>query len=1025
MRSRLQPSSSTSSAELDSKRIKRDLREFIEQSRKGHRSTKELVSREIMNIREQISSLSSETNEGIGRVQTHLATLVLNPEIKVSQEKRKHLLDSLKYPGFNERRNQVSDAYENTGRWIFAGDGEGDVQDDATSDSEDMVPEAKESSQKSQINQDSRSEFEWDSFSNWLRSTDTFYWISGKPGSGKSTLVKFVMDHKATKKFLEVWNPTTLIVSHFFWRPGNALQQNIKGLLCSLLHQLLHNNPAALEFAVSFVPDSNMKDAETEWSTAELTDLYLRVSSGYDRPLCIFLDGLDEVDPRDGVLSLLNLIDKISQGNRVKMCLSSRPEPLLQRHLTSCPRLRLQYLNRGDLLQYARNHVKFPADYIAEHSGDPIRSLVDTSEGVFLWLVLATKSINKGVEYGDNAEMFEERIDQLPGDLSSLYKDMWKRTSGDDPEEYRQTAALYFSLLLTHREYGSLFRQYFDSFGLLPFKLASTSTADYILQAGDQAPKRISNDVMLRRCSEAERKVDDYCFGLVEIGPASFPVHRPQMAGMYGGYYDDLIPFADSSRILRFIHRTAHDFLVDTEEGKAILDFKVPSKLSLETRLVKAYLAQSQLFRQGYGYQDLGPSLAELHLLFIRSLRLTYLNTNDWVEEDWKQLLHYFETLCKAGKLLAGSHRRGARLCKGEDFLKVLANSCGDERILSAIRDQKLSNDAKSEILLNASNTFANTRSGLHQWDHFVEDSIQMLLREGANPNYKGVLFSPVSWHWPFAQIETPFMQYLENILQFIKYNRLKSEELVTVLETLCTFLHYGADLGEMVTLHFDLKPYRYVMSNIEDFDAGHCVQPDDKKTVWTLNCDPLSDLRYRHARLIDNGSQDSILFASFPAGSILGVLLLRMRQDYSPPVETTKFRRMLLFIQNQILNGRGRKDSRVIGRVCLVENGDPGWFETEGENQKRIASELLEYLWACRSLYTDYCWHIHLGEGYGGRVNLLCAQAPWVRKVSGRDALWARCEGLGVFTRVDQLCEIHSTKDWVKRRKSSDVYVR
>lgn len=1019
MRSRLQPSSSTSSAELDSKRIKRDLREFIEESRKGHRSTKELVSREITNIREQISSISSETNEAIGRVQTHLATLILNPEIRVSQEKRKHLLDSLKYPGFNERRNQVSDAYENTGRWIFAGDGEGDIQDDATSDSEDMGPEANESSQTSKINQDGRSELEWDSFSNWLRSTDTFYWISGKPGSGKSTLVKFIMDHPKTKKLLEVWKPETVIVSHFFWRPGNAMQQNIKGLLCSLLHQLLHKNTAALELALSSVPNSNMKDAETDWSTKELTDLCLHVSSAYNWPVCIFLDGLDEVDPRDGALSLLNLIDKISQGNHIKLCLSSRPEPLLQRRLSSCPRLRLHHLNRSDLNLYARHHVRFHANYIAEHDEDPIRLLVDMSEGVFLWLVLAIKSVNKGMNCGDNINTLEKRIHQLPRDLISLYQDMWKRASEDDPLEYRQTAALYFRLLLTHQENGAYFLRYFDNFAVLPFMLASTSTADHILQARDQTPQRIPKEVMLQKCKEVERKVDDYCFGLVEISPESLHGCRPKLAGIYGLYYDELIPFADSRRTLRFIHRTAHDFLVDTEEGRAILYFNAASKMALETRLIKAYLAESSLFLLDYNYRDLGPNLAEIDLLFIRSLRLRYRNTDNWVTGDWTQLLHYFEVLCKDGKIFSGFDHRETRLCKSEDFLKVLANSCGDERILSAIRHGILSEDAKSEILLNACNTHENTRSWLYPWDHFVEETIQTLLREGANPNYKGFMFSPASWRWPFAQIETPFMQYLENILMFIKYNRLRSDDLVTVLKTLCTFLYYGANLGEMVTLYFDLKPCWYVMSNNEYFDSGHCVPPEDKETVWMLDSDPLSELRYRSASLIEAESQDGVLFASFPARSILDVLLHRMRQDYPSPVQKAKFRRMLLFLQSQCLGSHGGEDSRVIGRVCLVENRDPGWFETTGENQKRIASELLDYLWDCRSLYTDYCWHIHLEEGHGGRVKLLCAQAPWVQKVSGSHALWARCEELGIFTRVDQLCEIHSTKDWVKRRKS------
>lgn len=61
-------------------------------------------------------------------VHTALHELKLNGASQVSEAKRERLLGSLKYPGFNERRNQVRDPYNQTYRWIFAGDGD-DLQD--------------------------------------------------------------------------------------------------------------------------------------------------------------------------------------------------------------------------------------------------------------------------------------------------------------------------------------------------------------------------------------------------------------------------------------------------------------------------------------------------------------------------------------------------------------------------------------------------------------------------------------------------------------------------------------------------------------------------------------------------------------------------------------------------------------------------------------------------------------------------------------------------------------------------------
>jgi hypothetical protein len=58
------------------------------------------------------------------------------------------------------------------------------------------------------------------SFSDWLtekRSTPV-YWIQGKPGSGKSTVMKYIMAHSLTQKRLKKYNTTSpwLITSYFF-----------------------------------------------------------------------------------------------------------------------------------------------------------------------------------------------------------------------------------------------------------------------------------------------------------------------------------------------------------------------------------------------------------------------------------------------------------------------------------------------------------------------------------------------------------------------------------------------------------------------------------------------------------------------------------------------------------------------------------------------------------------------------------------------------------------------------------------
>ncbi|EKG15206.1 hypothetical protein MPH_07653 [Macrophomina phaseolina MS6] len=78
-------------------------------------------------------------------------------------------------------------------------------------------------------------------FKSWLEFDNGTYWISGKPGAGKSTLMKFVCEHKQTDVLLRNWAGPheLLIIKHFFWISGTELQRSEEGLLRSLLFQLL------------------------------------------------------------------------------------------------------------------------------------------------------------------------------------------------------------------------------------------------------------------------------------------------------------------------------------------------------------------------------------------------------------------------------------------------------------------------------------------------------------------------------------------------------------------------------------------------------------------------------------------------------------------------------------------------------------------------------------------------------------------------------------------------------------------
>lgn len=77
------------------------------------------------------------------------------------------------------------------------------------------------------------------SFVKWLQFPSNLYWIPGKPGSGKSTLMKYLYNNPKTKDYLYQWHQEhKLVMAGFFlWNSGTESQMSQMGMLRSLLHR--------------------------------------------------------------------------------------------------------------------------------------------------------------------------------------------------------------------------------------------------------------------------------------------------------------------------------------------------------------------------------------------------------------------------------------------------------------------------------------------------------------------------------------------------------------------------------------------------------------------------------------------------------------------------------------------------------------------------------------------------------------------------------------------------------------------
>ena len=99
----------------------------------------------------------------------------------------------------------------------------------------------------------------------WLKTDHGIFWTSRKPGSGKSTFIKFVAGEPRTRDLLSQWAgmKPVAIASHYFWSAGNSLQKSAEGLLRALLYDMFRQCAKVRELVRAQV--IRQQDSDWDW----------------------------------------------------------------------------------------------------------------------------------------------------------------------------------------------------------------------------------------------------------------------------------------------------------------------------------------------------------------------------------------------------------------------------------------------------------------------------------------------------------------------------------------------------------------------------------------------------------------------------------------------------------------------------------------------------------------------------------------------------------------------------------------
>ncbi|KAI4220349.1 MAG: hypothetical protein L6R36_007688 [Xanthoria steineri] len=499
-----------------------------------------------------------------------------------SQQQHDQILNSLNFIEMHSRMNNIEESHADTFQWIF--------EQDATQP--------------------------WDSFCDWLRDDDAVYWIKGKPGSGKSTLMKFLIDDARTRDLLAQWSSgqQPLIVKFYFSLSGTQMQRSLKGFLCSIVYQILQEDKLLIEKLLYGHPGLLLKRNPGDWSLKELRETFLHSVDLLDCHLCIFLDGLDEFDQDDDVDKLLNLLNVILKSGKAKICASSRPEHYIAKRMAGYKQLRLQDLTASDMeicirttLEETRARCR-PASISNRYFEWIVEAIVSKADGVFLWVHYALSSLVRGMRKEDTFGDLLRQIDRLPSGMHQLYLQMWNRLN-EDKQLYQEQAADYFSYAAESTEERPI--------SLFELLVALYPQWQNIILSGlePQDPIRLSRDCVALKTHVITRSAgllefsteldieDGYNLSIASSRSTETTSHKDFGAHSLSDQDDrslfdsavdghvkkikrinsqngDLLrvepshngtPLAVHYRSkLKYLHRTARDFLMDTEDGQKL-----------------------------------------------------------------------------------------------------------------------------------------------------------------------------------------------------------------------------------------------------------------------------------------------------------------------------------------------------------------------------------------------------------------------------------------------------------------------
>ncbi|KAL6821892.1 hypothetical protein J3E69DRAFT_339512 [Trichoderma sp. SZMC 28015] len=312
----------------------------------------------------------------------------------------------------------------------------------------------------------------------WLAHDQDLFWITGRPGSGKSTVMKHIFESQRTLEFLNgiqqaremrgISEQRRIILenstsgseeaSHtnnewcriglFITNRGSQNQRQWEPMLHGILLQLLKYQPTLIrdlepymskirrkkKSATNSLSSHETSEVAYEWTVELVEEALMYCKSRSMRPFkaLIVLDGLDEleddVSAQKAVEFLRDLVYKTkATTNLFKVCISSRPEQIFRDLFSNTWHFEVHNHTKGDIYRHVRQMISHNPRWRSETLDlgmlkDVTEYISDNAQGVFLWAHSVATMVNEGLSRREPVGGLIKLLQDLPTDMNELYK---------------------------------------------------------------------------------------------------------------------------------------------------------------------------------------------------------------------------------------------------------------------------------------------------------------------------------------------------------------------------------------------------------------------------------------------------------------------------------------------------------------------------------------------------------------------------------------------------------------------------